>query len=313
MKKMMFITTMLLIAMSACQPGSRLDEDAATQVKSAENITGQVEPVEVVLEQAEPEQDLPEQVKPEDIVLAQVERLNHADIGAALELYDDDVELQLAPAFALLPGSPDHYRGKDQLQAYFESLVESHIQLQIDVLQVEGNTVTTRTFTWMDLSRDLDIAPLEATEVYTIQDGKIKSWTWTLSDQSLKKLQDSPPIFAITFQKDGCIYNGPKSVETPAAIIVWNDASGEKHGSYGVTIEMFDEGNTLEDRKGYTGFGPPDWTTIVAVDMSSSPSYQFFAPLLNDGPLYLVCLVAGHDGLHEVLDVMGPITIDFWK
>lgn len=311
MKKMMFIATMLLVAMTACQPGSRLNEAALTQDNPGDNVSEAVQTEESIIEEVEPEEVLPAQVKPEDVVLAQVEPMNHADINAALELYADDVELQLAPAFALLPGSPDHYRGKEALRAYFESLVESNIQLQIDVQQVEGNTVTTKTYTWMDLTRELGIAPLEATEVYNIEDGKIKSWTWTLSDQSLNKLQDSPPVFSITFQKDGCIYNGPKSVETPSAIIVWNDASGVERAGYAISIEKFEEGKTVQDRLGIGQ--PPEWTTIVGIDMSSSPSYQFFTPFLNDGPIYLVCLVSNTGELHSELGVVGPIMNDFWK
>jgi hypothetical protein len=313
MKKMMVITTILVLALTACQSSSDPEQSAAAQGNPEGLIAEPVETEAVISEAVEPEEVVAEQMKPEDIVLAQVEPMNHGDIKAALELYADDVELQLAPTFAMLPGSPDHYRGKDELKAYFESLVESHIQLQIDVQQVEGNTVTTKTYTWMDLTRDLDIAPLEATEVYTIQDGKIKSWTWTLSDQSLKKLQDSPPVLSITFQKDGCIYNGPKSVETPSAIIVWNDASGEKRAGYGVTVEMFSEGKTPDDRLEAPSAPPPEWTTIIGIALMG-PSHQFATQLFNDGPIYLVCLVDEGDGkLHKVLDVMGPITIDFWK
>jgi len=56
-------------------------------------------------------------------------------------------------------------------------------------LKVEGDTVTTKSQTWADPTRDLGVAPLEATLVYTVQDDKIKGWTWTLSDKSLAKLQ----------------------------------------------------------------------------------------------------------------------------
>jgi len=304
MKKMIFITLTLLFTLSACQPGTKIEEPVAAQA----------EPEEVVTEQSEPEYVTTDQVKPEDVVLAQVEPLNHGDIKAALALYSDDVELQLAPTSDLLPGSPDHYRGKDELKAYFESLVASHIQLQIDVQQVEGNKVTTRTYTWMDLTRDLGIAPLEATEVYTIQDGKIQSWTWTLNQESLSKLKDLGPVLAMTFQKDSCIYNGPKSVETPSAIIVWNDVSEVMRTGYAVLLEMFDEGKTLEDRLENGGPPPPEWTTIIGVGISPSPSYQFFAPLLNNGPVYLVCLVTEPgDSVHKVLDVVGPIMNDFWR
>ena len=60
---------------------------------------------------------------------------------------------------------------------------------ELEILQVEGDTVTTKSRTWADPTRALGVAPLEATLVYAVQDGKIKGWTWTLSDESLAKLQ----------------------------------------------------------------------------------------------------------------------------
>ena len=53
---------------------------------------------------------------------------------------------------------------------------------------MEGDTVTTETKTWTDDTRALGVAPIVATEVYIVQDGKIKSVTWTISDESLAVL-----------------------------------------------------------------------------------------------------------------------------
>jgi hypothetical protein len=41
----------------------------------------------------------------------------------------------------------------------------------------------------MDPTREMGVAPLVATEVYTIRDGKIRGFTWTISDDSLAKVQ----------------------------------------------------------------------------------------------------------------------------
>jgi hypothetical protein len=70
-----------------------------------------------------------------------------------------------------------------------EGLVAVNWKGELEILQVEGDTVTTKSRTWADPTRALGVAPLEATLVYTVQDGKIKGWTWTLSDESLAKLQ----------------------------------------------------------------------------------------------------------------------------
>ena len=131
--------------------------------------------------------------QPEEAVLAQVEPYNAGDVDAAMALYTDDIVFRINPATP--PGSPDQYSGKEELRAWFESLVAMNFEMQIEVVQVYGNTVTTKTQTWVDATRELGVAPLVATEVYTIEDGKIKEWIWNLSDESLAAIQAamSPP------------------------------------------------------------------------------------------------------------------------
>ena len=113
--------------------------------------------------------------------------MNAGDVDAAMTLYADDAVVKLVPA--LPPGSPDTYTGAEEIRAWFEGLVAVNWKGEIEILQVEGDTVTTESRTWADPTCQMGIAPLEATLVYTVQDGKIKGWTWTLSDESLAKLQ----------------------------------------------------------------------------------------------------------------------------
>ena len=128
-----------------------------------------------------------QETDPVAVVMAEIEALNAGDIDAALALYADDVVIKLVPPIP--PDSPDTYTGKADLRAWFEGLVAVNWKGELEILQVEGDTVTTKSRTWADPTRALGVAPLEATLVYTVQDGKIKGWTWTLSDESLAKLQ----------------------------------------------------------------------------------------------------------------------------
>jgi hypothetical protein len=125
--------------------------------------------------------------KPEEVVLAQVTPWNAGDVETALALYTDDVVVKFEPA--LPPGSPEQYSGKVELRAWFEELAAMNFEMQIEVIQVDGDTVTTKTQTWVDPTRELGVAPLVATEVFIVRDGKIKAWTWTLSEDSLAALQ----------------------------------------------------------------------------------------------------------------------------
>ena len=128
-----------------------------------------------------------QETDPVAVVMAEIEALNAGDIDAALALYADDVVIKLVPPIP--PDSPDTYTGKAELRAWFEGLVAVNWKGELEILQVEGDTVTTKSRTWADPTRALGVAPLEATLVYAVQDGKIKGWTWTLSDESLAKLQ----------------------------------------------------------------------------------------------------------------------------
>ena len=60
--------------------------------------------------------------------------------------------------------------------------------MEVTVLSVEGNTVTVESRVWQSDTRALGVAPLVATEVCVVEDGKIKSMTWTMSDESLAAL-----------------------------------------------------------------------------------------------------------------------------
>ncbi|MFB0538058.1 MAG: nuclear transport factor 2 family protein [Anaerolineae bacterium] len=128
-----------------------------------------------------------QETDPAAVVMAEVEAMNAGDIDAVVALYADDLVVKLVPPIP--PDSPDTYTGKAELRAWFEELVAVNFKMEVEILQVEGDTVTTKCRTWMDPTRQMGVAPLEATLVYTVQDGKIKGWTWTASDESLAKLQ----------------------------------------------------------------------------------------------------------------------------
>lgn len=63
---------------------------------------------------------------------------------------------------------------------------------------MEGDTVTARTKTWSDPTREMGVAPLVATEVYIVQDGKITSLTYTPTEESVAKLQAAMAALPVT-------------------------------------------------------------------------------------------------------------------
>jgi hypothetical protein len=108
--------------------------------------------------------------------------LNTGDVDAAMALFTDDAVVTLA-------FFEETYTGAEEIRAWFEGLVAANFEIQLEVLQVEGDTVTTKTTTWIDFTRQMGIAPLVAEEVYTFQNGKITGFTWIPTDETAFKIQ----------------------------------------------------------------------------------------------------------------------------
>jgi hypothetical protein len=81
------------------------------------------------------------------------------------------------------------YSGREEIRGHLEELrADEGFAMEVTVLSVEGNTVTAESRVWDSDTRALGVAPLVATEVCVVEDGKIKSMTWTMSDESLAAL-----------------------------------------------------------------------------------------------------------------------------
>ena len=117
-------------------------------------------------------------------VIADLEKaMNAGDVDAALALLTDD-----AVFTSRMLGEESVYTGAAEVRVLFEELVAGDFQMQIEILQVEGGTVTTKTLTW-GAGMPPGVAPLEARETYVFQDGKIKSIIWAATEESNTKLQ----------------------------------------------------------------------------------------------------------------------------
>ena len=187
---------------------------------------------------------------PEDVVLSQVEPWNSGDIEAAMALYTEDAAVKIQPAIP--PGSPDQHSGKAALRAWFEELVAMNFEIDVEVVEVDGDTVTTRTKTWVDPTRQLGVAPLVATEVYTVEDGKIAGWTWTLTDESMRALESATaaaqaaPIANVTFDGEQCIYDGPVTMPV-APEVAFEFAPSVEPDRVALVVGPLKEGYTWED------------------------------------------------------------------
>lgn len=232
------------------------------------------------------------------------EALNAGDVNAAMALFTADAVVKLVPA--LPPGSPDTFTGAEEIRAWFEELVAMNFEIGIEVLQVEGDTVTTRTSTWVDATREMGVAPLVATEVYTVQDGKIKGFTWTISDESLAKVQAAmAPTMTVTFDGNECTYDGPDTVSAGQITVNWN-IKGQARDGYALAIVTLDEGKTFEDLDAWPSIDAPLWANVVVARESFSGSLSPFVADVTEGPIFLVCFTAYPKAK---VGVLGPVEV----
>jgi hypothetical protein len=110
-------------------------------------------------------------------VVGMVVPLNAGDVDGALAYWADDATVKLV---SLPAGIQDSYFGKEQLRAWFKDFVALHFQLQVRVIRVQGNMVTTRMLAWIDATRQPGIAPIKAIGVYIVIDDKIANLICTL-------------------------------------------------------------------------------------------------------------------------------------
>jgi hypothetical protein len=125
-----------------------------------------------------------QETDPAAVAIASVDTISAGDVDASLVTFADDAVVNI-----LLPGAPETYTGKEEIRAWLESLAAGHWEGGVKILQVEGNTVTTRLKSSMDPTRALGVAPLVGTDVYIVQEGKITSYTWTPTEETTAKLQ----------------------------------------------------------------------------------------------------------------------------
>jgi hypothetical protein len=69
------------------------------------------------------------------------------------------------------PTGFEMYKGKEQIRSLWQDRVDIHFQREVKVLSAKGNLVNIQVKTWHDFTRQLEIAPLEYTDVYEVIDG----------------------------------------------------------------------------------------------------------------------------------------------
>jgi ketosteroid isomerase-like protein len=127
---------------------------------------------------------------PMSIIDAWVEALNAGDIDAALSYLADDAVVTIVPP---APGTSGVYTGNGEIRGWYEGIVGEHGVTTLSDCQVDGETVTcVNTYTG-DSFTSMGIDFVVAEWVAVVRDGKLHSYTWTMTDESLAALMAAMP------------------------------------------------------------------------------------------------------------------------
>jgi hypothetical protein len=270
-----------------------------TPVPEAMATATQPPPTEVPVMQATPTANLPSAT-----VMGMVERMNAGDLEGALAYWADDAVVYF---FGLPPTGTEIYRGKEQFRPVFEENVSSHLQWEVDISSVVGDEVNARAKTWHDFTRQLGVAPLEATEVYLIKDGKIVTYAWTLTEDSLARLKPAlaevmppePPAvpssenpaseMKVTISEGTCTYDGPMTLQA-GKIQVTMDVKDQDKTLYALTFFNLDPDKDFMDLIAATVRpSPPSWSDLLSIQELAPGKSQTYSFTVEEGPVYLVC------------------------
>jgi len=131
---------------------------------------------------------------PMSIINAWVEALNAGDIDGALSYLADDAVVTIVPP---APGTSGVFTGKGEIRGWYEGIVGEHGVTTLSDCQVDGETVTcVNTYTG-DSFTSMGIDSVVAEWVAVVRDGKLQSYSWTMTDESLAALMAAMPPEAV--------------------------------------------------------------------------------------------------------------------
>lgn len=210
-------------------------------------------------------------------------------------------------AFGMPPTGSEIYRGNEQIRAILEENIASHFQQEVEISTVVGDVIDARTKTWHDFTRQIGVAPMEATEVYQIRDGKIATYTWTLTEDSAIRLKTAlaaampaepeaaapaaTPVSELTVTLSGgtCSFDGPLTLKA-GEIQVTMDVQDQDKQMYGLTFFTLDPDKDFMDLMASTVRSiPPPWSDMFSIKEIGPGKSETYRVTVTEGPVYVVC------------------------
>jgi hypothetical protein len=136
-----------------------------------------------------------QETDPLSVVNAWHDALNGYDIDAALSYLADGAEVTIVPP---LDGGSGVYSGKEEIRGLYEGFVAANFSCALSDCQVEDETVSCIDTYTDDGLKAMGVDFVEGAWVATVRDGKIQSYTYTISAESLAKFPPPPEAVPVT-------------------------------------------------------------------------------------------------------------------
>lgn len=127
---------------------------------------------------------------PAAVVTARIEAMNAGDVDAAIAYFANDAVYKIDDP---PPGVPDTFTGKDEIRSRLETLVAVNASMETEIQQVDGDKVTALTKFADDGLKEMGVDFIEGIEEYTVEAGKITSYQWTMTEESIAKVAAAMP------------------------------------------------------------------------------------------------------------------------
>ena len=136
-----------------------------------------------------------QETDPMSVVNAWHDALNGYDIDAALSYLADGAEVTIVPP---LDGGSGVYSGKEEIRGLYEGFVAANFSCALSDCQVDGETVTCIDTYTDDGLKAMGVDFIEGEWVAAVREGKIQSYTYTISAESLAKFPPPPEAVPVT-------------------------------------------------------------------------------------------------------------------
>ena len=266
----------------------------------------------------------PPPLSPAEVVTGTAERLSAGDLEGGMAYWADDAIWYI---FGLPPNGSELIQGKDDIRAEFASEIAAHLKWEIEPDSVVGNVVTSHDKTWLDFTRQIGVAPVQATGQFLVEDGKISTYAWTIDAESLGKLkaalaeampaeQEAEPAsnaLAKTQVSDltVTIAGGTCSIEKPVILKAGDvqltvDVKDENRQGYAVVFLTLDPGKDFTDLMAASTGSPPSWSHALHYEEVGPATSRTYKITLNEGPLYGICFSKPPD---HAIGNLGPFEV----